>query len=481
MGATIIIIIIIIARPPSMKRVQAWMALAALLLLAVAAAAAAAAAGRGVALRGPARREPDPLFARLAGGEGAESVARSEARPTPAAAAPAAAVAAAAERRSGLGGGEERDARTPVEVCRRQRADASEHGVERAEKDDDDDDDDGGGRAHDRKKRVMRRTPAEEEPPAPPRHDDDHEYQAREGGRISGEPTLKEMAQVLSQEAYEQYVLDWKRGKASRRMDHAIRRGYVMTADEEGQHARDHQSAVEAQKAQRYVMRILVRTKRARPATVDTFQARRRGDVGRRQRWRQRSIRELQTLRALVQAKTATAAQLDRYQAIRQERMTTDRAMRARQKEALQQAKARMAELKALIVAGRATKAQRRKYDQLEAFVQGKSATRAAQNKRYREKRAKQKAEEKEKAEEEGKDARDGSNASGPDKDGHHPLQMAGHPLLWQEVESSLRKGFRSWRQKERQTLSWLHTLRRLSPEAAPEAATARGELVLPE
>ncbi|KAI9833269.1 MAG: hypothetical protein M1826_000182 [Phylliscum demangeonii] len=339
---------------------------------------------------------------------------------------------------------------------------------------------DDGGRAEERKKRVMRRTPAEEKPPPPPLplfHDNEYED---DDGLLSGEPTMKEMAQVLTKEGYDKYVEDWKRGKASRRMDRAISRGYMLSAEEEAQQELDHQSAVEVQKVERKVMRILVRSKRARPAMVETFQERASADVDRRRAWRKERQSEFQTLKALVQQKQATAAQVERYQTIKEARKTANRLARAREREAIAEAKAGMAKLKPLIETRRATKAQLRRYAQLEAFVENKRANGAAQDKRYREKKAKRKEEEKGREKE--KEARDApsqgaqSNASGPDKK-DNPLQMASHPLL-NQFESSLRKGFRSLREMKLQTLTWLQRMRHLAPESAPPAL---GELVLPE
>ncbi|KAI9833270.1 MAG: hypothetical protein M1826_000183 [Phylliscum demangeonii] len=285
----------------------------------------------------------------------------------------------------------------------------------------------------------MRRTPAEETPPPPPLYRD-NEYEDSDG-LLSGEPTMKEMEQVLSKEAYDKYVMDWKRGKACRRMNYAISRRYVMSAEEEAQQELDHQSLVEAQKLQRKVTRILIRSKRARPAMVESYQRRSRDETDRRRENRRERSREYHTLQSLVEQEVATDAQVERYHTLKRARTTMNQEAEARKAKAITQAKAGMAKLKPLIEARRATKAQKRKYAELEAFLEGKRAKRAAKDKRYSERKAKKKEEEQEK----GTEARDApgqvaqSNASGPDKK-DHPLQMASHPLL-HRIESSLRKG----------------------------------------
>ncbi|KAI9811496.1 MAG: hypothetical protein M1826_003167 [Phylliscum demangeonii] len=258
----------------------------------------------------------------------------------------------------------------------------------------------GSDATEERKKRVMRRTPAEDEPPPTPlnRNNDDED----DDSLLSGEPTMEEMELVLSKDAYDKYVKDWDRGKASRRMDYAVRRGYIISAKEKVQQELDHKSALEAQNLQR-----------------------------------RKSAAEFRVLKTLVKHEEANAAQTERYQTRKDARTAADRKARAREAKAIEEAEVGMAALKRLIDTGDATKAEQKIYAQLEGF---------------------------------------GAQLNGPDQDKVHPLQMSGHPLL-HKLESSLRKGFRSLRQTELQTLSWLQSLRRYSPEAA----LARPELVFPD
>ncbi|KAI9833268.1 MAG: hypothetical protein M1826_000181 [Phylliscum demangeonii] len=319
-----------------------------------------------------------------------------------------------------------------------------------------------------RKKRMMRRTPAEETPPPPPLYRD-NEYEDSDG-LLSGEPSMKEMKQALSTEAYNQYVMDWKRGKASRRMDYSVSRGYVMSAEEEAQQELDHQCAVKVQRLQRRVTRILVRSKQARPAMVEAHQRRARDANDRRRERRHKNSGEYQALQSLVEQKTATDAQVKQYQTLEKARTTEYQKARVRTAKVIEEAKAGMAKLKPLIETRRATKAQLRRYAQLEAFVEGKRARKSAENKRYYRERTKRE-----------KEARDApsqaARSTGSEQDKNdHPLQMARHPLV-HRFESSLRKAFRGLRQMELQTLTWLPRVRRLAPETAP----SRQVLVLPE
>ncbi|KAI9819771.1 MAG: hypothetical protein M1826_001080 [Phylliscum demangeonii] len=324
-------------------------------------------------------------------------------------------------------------------------------------------------------KRVQRRTAAKEPAPgpAPGRLFRDNEYEDSDG-LLTGEPTMQEMERVLSKAAYDQYVADWDRGKAYLRMEYAISRGYVMSAEEAAQHAADHQSLLAARKVQYRVTRILLRSKQARPEMVAGEQARvRRDSAMRRERRRQRSG-EIQTLTPLVQQEgTATDDQLKRYQALKKARSTEYQKAQAREAKAIQEAEARMATLKPLIRAKNATEAQRRKYEQLETFVKGKRATRAAENKRYREKKKREKAEREAAASGQAAPSPQppppAPDGSGPDmKKEDHPLQMATQSPLGHPVERSWRQAFRRLGHAERHTLTWLRTVRSLSPEAAP-------------
>ncbi|KAI9814917.1 MAG: hypothetical protein M1826_002122 [Phylliscum demangeonii] len=272
-----------------------------------------------------------------------------------------------------------------------------------------------------RKKRVMRRTPAEEPPPPPSPLYRDNEYED-DGGLLSGEPTMQEMEQVLSKEAYDQFVIDWKNGKANRRMEYAIRRGYIMSAEEQAQHELNHQSFVEAQKLQRKVTRILVRSKRARPAMEEMFAARAKDDVVRRRAGRHAKARELKMLKALVEQNKATAAQAEKYQKMKEAKTKKNKEARAREAKAIERAEAGMAKLKPLIVTNRASKAEQRKYAQLEEYVEGKRAKLSAANKKnYRARKERE------------KDARDapGQGALSDVSDQHkdHPLQSQSSAL----------------------------------------------------
>ncbi|KAI9805990.1 MAG: hypothetical protein M1826_004747 [Phylliscum demangeonii] len=390
-----------------MKRARAWMVVVGALM------AVAAARGRCVSLPDEARRDVDDLDVRP------DSVPW-KARSTVAAAAAAAAAAG----------------RSAIDEPGRQR-----ESISGPRKDD--------GRAADRGPRP------------PPLHGDI----GPEGGnrRLSGVPTMQEMEMVLSKDEYDAYVADWERGKASRRMDHAISRGHVMTAEEHAQQAADHQSGTDAQRQQRRVARILIQSRRARPETVETYQSRARVDTASRRARRQKTAAEYRTLKALVAQGEANAAQTEQYQTIKKARTAENQKARARKRKAVEEANAGMSKLKRLINTDRATKAQQKKYSQLEDFVNGKGACRKAQNERCRDNRKKRE-----------KEASDAPEAS--DQDNGHPLPITAHPLLHQ-FESSLRKPFRGLRQSEMRTFTWLHTIRRLAPEATPRGPV----LALPE
>lgn len=96
----------------------------------------------------------------------------------------------------------------------------------------------------------------------------------REQRAESPNPTLKEMRWVLSHEEVEAYIEHWRAGKEFRSRLHAIERGVIPTGEEVEQLKSDRRSFNEARRMQEYVKGELVRSNRARPKMVESYENR---------------------------------------------------------------------------------------------------------------------------------------------------------------------------------------------------------------
>lgn len=104
----------------------------------------------------------------------------------------------------------------------------------------------------------------------------------RSSPSLSGQPTMQEMAEVLSPEDMDLYVRLWEAGKAYKRLRWAVDRGRQMTADEQAQYERDRELLTQSQQMERHVRDTLIRTGRARPEMEARLRSSRRRDSQRR-------------------------------------------------------------------------------------------------------------------------------------------------------------------------------------------------------
>ncbi|KAI9815863.1 MAG: hypothetical protein M1826_001927 [Phylliscum demangeonii] len=155
-----------------------------------------------------------------------------------------------------------------------------------------------GGAAPASRRRLWPRKPGEDVPPASGNDDAIPE---------SGEPTLAEMKQNLPDKEYQRYLKVWDRGKAFRRMERAVKRGYKMTAKEARQYARDHQAHNQAEQMQWDVRKQLIAAEKARPYMKELREqsSQRKNDAARARRDRFRELKELKRQRPLTESEEA--------------------------------------------------------------------------------------------------------------------------------------------------------------------------------
>lgn len=130
---------------------------------------------------------------------------------------------------------------------------------------------------------------------------------------LSGQPTIQEMAEVLSSEDMELYWELWKAGKAYKRTRWAVDRGRQLSPEEQEQYKRDQASWTLCQQMERHVRDTLIATGRARPEMVERLRAARRRDVERKRAKDAEIHARLQELRKRLDDKVISKDELQEY------------------------------------------------------------------------------------------------------------------------------------------------------------------------